>query len=809
MVLPLNTTKFNRPSLLTAKLMVQRSPIWQHLARTPEDEIFAEWEDREQLEHWVWILSGESPSTRLERFLSHEIFRPTFILFILIRTDQNFQSHSDFTSLLEYVSRTYCQLLPQRPELRSVDHNLNMSPLLFLKMLRRLVHHSLRLAPETLPTLAEIVTSYLSLDRSSLWPSGSGGQYASQCRIFNQAMLMFTHVSFYKPLQNIEYNWKAQKHLLEFSTKLKRPFILNRGSYRAIQSVMIGREKSDEEVKVAVRSAKSWPPYRRAWDGMDEHRRLVDDLSRGVKTGILARAAGYPETIYDRTLNTLGGAVLDRSPTVQTRAKATAIIERLKKSDARNEPLELWAAQVRATRNAQEAWARFRSPPAPHLIPSAHVYAEMFEKLVAHEVTDPSNIVPGDVREVFPVYQPANLSEYEKLRIQPPTVQELYEDMLQRGRVKPIAAVLRVLVANSTSEEEVLRYFEDSNYRQFTTALKAFVADQGAVPSAEDLITLPLSIFNTYISFLCNMQRTADLQSKGIWNPSYILRALAIIPIRLRRGMLHGDSYKPPWHQVLRTLFVSAPRSVLQHQLVRSKRLEMFLKIFDWTRDLTGRDSRLLELMCSASSRMMISTLLVEEKFVTKPLGVYDTWYQAWWSRRQDAKIRPATMELLQTTHAKVLELLEWIKAPAFGTNGVHVYICMKALGMYRDWDGMTTLMRWSLRQLERQKSLGNATTLGTHSNLNLLNAFYMFDAIAGPHLKEEIAHSIAARRQQMVDDGYPLEMPDPGEPVKEEAALVDLVGTAWESARREEEHRVKEARVEDNFERAIAANIR
>ncbi|KAH8903224.1 hypothetical protein BR93DRAFT_859489, partial [Coniochaeta sp. PMI_546] len=571
-----------RLPVMTAQMLLrqeeasQRTSLSERLMDDDGWESKESWDERlamlahtgiteEHRQHWVWILQGSTADERVQRFLSGDTYKPVFLLFIMIAKNHSILDRQLFVSLLDYVSKTYCQAepqaaVPQRGH-RSLNPHLNMTPVHFIEMLSRLVTQALRLSPEALVAIAEMITSYLKTRPVS--PNSHDNGYTAQCLVFNRALQILSRTSYLRPFANMKYNWEAQKHLLAFSISLKRPLIINEAGYRAIQSVMVGREKSQDEEKVAIRSAKSWPPYREAWDGVDEQRHPKDDLSRAVKTGILAREAGYPDSELDRALGAVGGAILGDGPTIHTRTRPYRVSTGKR---AAENVYKTWAARVRATRNAQEAWAIFRRPPKEGLQPTAVVYAEMFAKLLAREVADPASAVPGNAMEVMPVYQPGNLSEFEKWRLQPPTVGDLYDDMLRSG-VKPVGKVLRLLVANASSEGEVLRYLQDSPYQDFAAAVRN--RDASCPPAPAQFLevesvykSVPLTVFGAYISFLCKMQRkvysaanSPDHVSSRVDN-SYLQRALAVVSVRLRPETPEGRTYKPPWYDVLRTLIL-------------------------------------------------------------------------------------------------------------------------------------------------------------------------------------------------------------------------------------------------------------
>ncbi len=260
----------------------------------------------ELLDRWAWILSGDDGDSRIERFLSCSDHRPVFLLFQLLRRDETFQRAKSIALLLGYIQDRYVETRfkgddSQGPGLvrhRSLDSGFNMTPTHFAALLRLLVHHCLRLWPSSLPAVARLSGRYIE----SIAPRNSkkGDAFSQRCYVFNYTLRLFQQKSPRNPVKEMKHNWQAQKILLSHSSGLDRPLVIDRHSYRAIRRVMLSLGKSEPEKVVAERLAKTWPPYRLEWDGLDERRRPEEDHSRSVKAGTLMRQAGYADLQFDR-----------------------------------------------------------------------------------------------------------------------------------------------------------------------------------------------------------------------------------------------------------------------------------------------------------------------------------------------------------------------------------------------------------------------------------------------------------------------------------------------------------------------------
>ncbi|KAK7732247.1 hypothetical protein SLS53_008536 [Cytospora paraplurivora] len=537
---------------------LQDSDQW----RTRLDTIALKGVKEDDLEHWIWILEAEDTDAKVERFLSSDRHKHTFVLMALLRTDEHMTKGSSLMGLYDYIAKTYClpepiiRQAPMGAPGRTLDNALNMTPRHFMLLIKRLVHHCLRTWPSSIVTIARLVISYLRTVPHNTKPRKSNRRtrYSDQCMIFNYTLRNFRRSSSIRPLANLQHNWKAQRILLSFSANLPRSFIIDRLSYRAIRMVLIGLRKSQTEQQTAFRHSKNWPPYRRKLDGTDEAKDIEDWYSRSVKAGILKRQEGYADDRVDAALDTLGGAKLDGSITIQTRSGAPRQWTGNHRSLA---VFSTWAAKVKATRNAYEAWQQFQEPPLPGIKPNFQVYAEMFSKLFSAEIDYTSAILPGDSKEVFSPYQ-VNLTEFERERLRPLSVHELYERMLRDGN-RPVKHCLALLVRNAATVEEAAGYLNDS------PLAKAAIGDltTSLNPTYDNLQWIPLQIFDAYIGLLCNRQARRRWVHESHHNPKHTPRPDVLRRYDLLKRAIHlvcirsGPRRKrapAPWHTVMQSL---------------------------------------------------------------------------------------------------------------------------------------------------------------------------------------------------------------------------------------------------------------
>ncbi|AEO67982.1 uncharacterized protein THITE_2155132 [Thermothielavioides terrestris NRRL 8126] len=552
------------------------------------------------IKQWLWILAPGNGDLKLHRFFKSNCRKPLFLLHVLVAKDKRIQEPAMFLRLLDYIRENY--VLADRPQdelahPRYKRQGRAMSWRHFLIFLYRLVWHCRETWPVAMPLLARLTADYIEkmpLECNARVLTG----YQARSLVLNKALQYFSWPARVRPVDHMEHNWAAQRHLLRLAAMAEPPLVMDQNGYRAVRAVLIALSKTKGEARNAERAAKTWPPYRRTLDGIDERRDPEDDLSRSVKAGILVRAAGYNDDIVDRALSALGGSTFGQAPTIQTRSLPPPFFSgRLSSQNMYSE----WASQVKATRNAREAWMVFQNPPEPGIRPDAQVYGEMFEKLYARPVTESPVIRPGDVKEVFPVYD-GNLSEFEIARLTPPSPDELYDLMLMRDKVKPSGHCLVVLVKNARSKMEALRYLSDSPHEPYIQAFRQSVPNLDGT-SLDKLSHLPPPVFNAWIAMLCRLHKRAPREASGraeeISHGGSILEAIALTKSFQARDTKAAWRDKMPWHTIMQAL---AGRKMLYSRLGPEfnvfTTLKVFLQVYEQTTSSKGMDPVSFEALC-------------------------------------------------------------------------------------------------------------------------------------------------------------------------------------------------------------------
>ncbi|KAK6226597.1 hypothetical protein QIS74_00152 [Colletotrichum tabaci] len=235
---------------------------------------------------------------------------------------------------------------------------------------------------------------------------------------------------------------------------------------------------------------------------MEEKADTEDFLGRAVKVGFMMQEGGYAKTEMDSIMDILGGMAPDGSPTIQTRANYPRHL---------NVPQGAWAALIRTTRNAQEAWALFKHPPEPGAKPTSEVYLELMQKIAAKPADPAHHNLPGDGREVFP-FDETNLSDYEKARLLPPSIPELIEEMSNTG-VPIQGRMLAWLIGHqSPSFEAALQYIDHSDLNEEAKSEFRWCIEECQRPMSDSPDRPPLSknlpsdVLRVIIGLACNLQ---------------------------------------------------------------------------------------------------------------------------------------------------------------------------------------------------------------------------------------------------------------------------------------------------------------
>ncbi|KAH6653185.1 hypothetical protein BKA67DRAFT_519170 [Truncatella angustata] len=710
------------------------------------------------IDHWVWILSAEDGDACVSRLVSSDRPKPLFVLMVILSSGRPFRSPDSLKHVLDYITKNY--LAPHEAAAQDqrlgaappIDYRQRLSLAKFLIILRRLTARVVNYWPRSITALAEMTRIYIA---SLPLIEKDGNIYHKRCKIFNTALVQFSRPASFEPVRHMEFNWRAQRILLSMSDTMERPLVIDKLSYRAIRKVLVAQKKSAAERAVAVRYAKTWPPYRQDFDGHDAKRTPEDDQSRSVRAGVLATEAGYPQDDYGKALGVLGGQGADQSPTIQTRSLAPT-----EWTDEKSQEnfFTIWAMKVRATRNAQEAWKAFNS--YTNVAPTLQVYTEMFLKLHAAETEVAHDVVPGDSREVFPTHH-GNFSEYELARLTPPTTTDLYQHMLSRG-VKPHGMCLQHLVSNARSIAEGQQYLRDSTIN--ASAIAHMVSAAGLLHTV--LRRVPLLVFKSYVQLLCRLH--PDRRGREKISHSELTRlhqAINLARARLAPGTTEAATFRPAWQIICRAL--ARPNIALtnKERIANDiEALDLFLQVESVIGKSIGFDPEIFLYLCRTVQKLIVTQLSrvdLDSKHSSSQLPAY----------LMQGKSRTGT--LLRNAHTTIRHMFKKLVSPASQSQPslelpqflnpvtpAHLHGYMRTLAFLEDVQEMVAVLNWVFdnkdmidEEIERK---------GEGGRLMMAKMLCAFEAFAGPCLEVDIREEIDAKMERVTEMDDTWHWPSP-----------------------------------------------
>ncbi|TFB06788.1 hypothetical protein CCMA1212_000376 [Trichoderma ghanense] len=706
---------------------------------------------QDDLAHYLYILEGKTDDMRCERFLERDSYKPPFILHMILRPASRFSRLETLNRLVGYCCSFYLE--PLRHDLDTAEAQAKKpkrtyGPENFNSVMSLLAHHCLRLDARHILTLSDLAVQYIETVAEARLPQEE--IYEAQCSVFNHSLKLLASNYRRHPIQQALPNaffWEAQRVLLAVSSKLKKQLLVDVEGFRAIRQVLAGMSKNHVEMHSSVRHAPTWPPYLLPGDGMDEEMDPEESWSRSVRAGMLMQEAGFPKEELDDAVDILQGMSPDGTPTIQQRV-----------SLMRRRRVGLWEASIRATRNAQEAWERFQNPPKPGLELGLAEYTAMFEKLTLREADENTTALPGDRALNFPTPQEANLTEFEKARIRPPSTSQLYERMLKDG-IRPSGSCLAILLANTESMEMARRYLRDSDA---TGALYRLMSQEMDV---EALKKVPLSVVSAYVQV---MTRQGGKRAR-----KYMVRAIELAEQRLGPVQTAWSDFI--WGTILKNLSQHhrGLRILVYQQLKLSLHvvhkldgpcgisLPAFIQFSKTTRKIAKRE---LEQLCteteSSPSTVENNALwaLYDEKSIHKDAMHWDTFggrpgalnvfrlFRTSALRMNELFDKLASHEvesqrLLGTKRVAPLDEMMWRRDPA---RAEHAYEYMVSLAYLGEFQQMAKLLRWLIEkwgQPEVVQALSELDELPPYADF--VKTLCAFRLVAEPMLGQGVVASL------------------------------------------------------------------
>ncbi|KAE9369558.1 hypothetical protein N431DRAFT_346055 [Stipitochalara longipes BDJ] len=701
-----------------------------------------------RVDKWAWILSGRTPDEMAERLLSKPRYYPPFILLEILRRD--ISQVKTLEMLLRYTKDYILNLdepsrssVPENQTNTSIsidetsesdvptplrkDHLTNTEPQDFrieqngfAILISRLLYQVRRIWPPAMVDVAHMIARYMqSIPVSSVSSGDTLGPrtFIRFSRMNNYFLGLLALPSSVEPMKSMAYNWSAQKILLELAGQFDPPLRLDHISYRAIIQVLAATKKSTRESRSVTFRNRSWPPWRVEQDGMDAQRSQEEDFSRVILAIMRSRESGY---MQDHQLSIFGGVDSDGTPTIHTRKlfKWRYLESLTQGRDSHDDDAKLWAARIEATRDVHEAWGAFTEYCGKGGKATISMYLAMFQKLnyESRRLGSQSNlhVPPGDGREVLPVSDD-NFSEFYKSRLQPPTIQNLYQEMRAAG-IRPSGRCLSFLLRHARTIDEGLGYLLDSGMNE---QVVAYLADGGQSQVPPDVIArVSDQMLTDLISLICrfaprivktssdpkleivehvrNTTRSSSPTQSAVWTirdagagrPS---RSRPRHPLEHAAFLLNSwqPKFRPAWYALLKSL---ARRDIVivrdlatdsegiceNHELAWRVTMAVLEDFHSCELELDPEGFRLV---CFAFAKYAEAAFLTSERHRN---GLIET---SQIIKAECAKLTDGSEEGFNG-NSKLRYIME----------GVHLHAYVRAMGFIRDHAAIISLLQWMVK---------------------------------------------------------------------------------------------------------------
>ena len=752
-----------------------------------------------KVNHWAWTLSGSTPDEMAERLLSKPKNVPPFVLLEILRREPKVKT---LEMLLDYV-RDYMLSSRERPQ-TSVSPNQTdttmgidefsrpdaatsrrkTAPLIarkskedfvieenaFTVLITRLLYQARRIWPSAMVDVAHMIVQYLQSPDSILVRSVPAGAaldprtFVRFCKMNNYFLRLLALPSSIEPVQSMAYNWSAQKVLLELAGQCNPPLRLDHSSYRAVIQVLTASKKSERESKSVQFRNRSWPPWRVEQDGMDAQRSQEEDFSRVISGIMRSKESGYTQ---DSQLSIFGGVDTDGTPTIHTRKllKSRSLDSLTQTRGTHDYEARLWAARIEATRDVYEAWSAFTEFRRQGGRATISMYFAMFQKLNYESrrsgLRSELHAPPGDAREVLPVSDD-NFSEFYKSRLQPPTIQELYQDMITSG-IRPTGRCLSFLLRHARTTDEGLGYLLDSGLDKQVVAYLAnsserkappYVRAQVPDPMLADLISLICRFAPRLVKSPFNYEMGVVLEhvSNTGWRNSFpgqsevwtIREAVAGEQRHSSRGhpLKHASFLLKWWQPRFRPAWYALFKCLARRDIVMTRDLAI---------DSLG--------MCENHELAWQVTRLVLQDFHNCDLELDPEGFRL--ICQTFAKYAEAAFHSSESHRERLIKTLQIVKAECAKltsgnenfsgssklrhiVEGVHLHAYVRAVGLVGDHAAIISLLRWMVKNHEELDAIASQGANGQRMLRQTVIAIKVFcngldNAVAAQDLVEQV----------------------------------------------------------------------
>ena len=381
----------------------------------------------------------------------------------------------------------------------------------------RLARHARHVWPDALPSVADYLVRFLP----DIRPNRKGdASSAAQTVTFmlNKAMYLISEPTAVSPFKNIHHQEAAVIRLLSAMAEHNPPLQIAREGYRAVIRLQLAMGKTENERQWAALKALSWPPWKEDRTRMDSEIGPEHGISRARATLNRMKEAGYAPQSWEEIAGVYTGWDVDGTPTIQTRVVLPVWNAGKRASNheiAQRHNASLWAARIKTTRTAQEAWACYLAFEDTQLPADESVLLAILKKLHKEDLrlrkldttvqedfrehnSPQRSVFPGDSQEVEPL--PPSTHLYTYTRTSPPSAHEFCIQVQDHG-IHLRDQCLAFLISNAASFKDGLEYVKTAEF-QYPAV--------GGVHTLD--ARLPNVLFIAYVKFLCRYSNV-----RGLW----------------------------------------------------------------------------------------------------------------------------------------------------------------------------------------------------------------------------------------------------------------------------------------------------
>jgi hypothetical protein len=719
---------------------------------------------------WLWVLSGPTPNEMTERLLSKpfhrkEILKPThrppFILLEILRRD--ISKVKTLEMLISYTRDHVLNLVDtprssvpkdqaitsavfkgtsesddasslRKNQRRTItkSEKFGIEENAFAILISRLLYQTRRIWPSAMVDIAHLIVRYMQSSSVTNVSPLNPSLFIRFCKMNNYFLRLLALPSSIEPMQSMAYNWEAQKLLLELAGQFDPPLRLDQASYRAVVQVLAATKKSRRESRSMTFRNRSWPPWRVEQDGMDAQRSQEEDFSRVISAIMRSRESGYTQ---DDQLSIFGGVDTDGTPTIHTRKllKSRSLDSSTRARDNHDDEGRVWAARIEATRDVYEGWGAFSEFCKKGGRPTISMYLAMFQKINYESKRSALqldlHVPPGDAREVYPVSDD-NFSEFYKSRLQPPTIQNLYQEMRAAGIV-PSGRCLRFLLQHARTVDEGLGYLLDSGIHERVVAYLANGGESQIPPDVVAQVSIP--ILADFISLIC---RFAPRLKKTSFDSELEMAEDFRSPTKRNSSPARSESWTI---REARAIQHSHPRDPLTHAafLLKSWRPKFRPAWYALLKCLARKDIVMVRNLVTDSSRTCDNhelawrvTRAVLEDFHSCDLELdpegfrlvcqtFTKYAEAAFNESQ--RHREGLIETSQIIKAECAKLTNGgVEVPSkvntrlrYIVEGAHLHAYVRAMGLIGDHAAITSLLEWMVRNHEELDAIASLAANG------------------------------------------------------------------------------------------------